>query len=39
VPRADQLSEADFNFITRLSKPFDCTAKVADGKLLVMQSQ
>ena len=39
VPRADQLGESDFNFITRLSKQFDCTAKVADGKLLVMQSQ
>ena len=39
VPRADQLSESDFNFITRLSKQFDCTAKVADGKLLVMPRQ
>ena len=39
VPRADQLAESDFNFITRLSKQFDCTAKVADGKLLVMQRQ
>ena len=39
VPRADQLSESDFNFITRLSKQFDCTAKVADGKLLVMKRQ
>ena len=39
VPRADQLSESDFNFITRLSKQFDCTAKVADGKLLVMQRE
>ncbi|MCH4872865.1 phage late control D family protein [Pseudomonas sp. TMW22091] len=39
VPRADQLSESDFNFITRLAKQYDCTAKVADGKLLVMQRQ
>ena len=39
VPRADQIGESDFNFITRLSKQFDCTAKVADGKLLVMQRQ
>lgn len=39
VPRADQLGESDFNFITRLSKQFDCTAKVADGKLLVMPRQ
>ena len=39
VPRADQLSESDFNFITRLAKQYDCTAKVADGKLLVMRRQ
>ena len=39
VPRADQLSESDFNFITRLAKQYDCTAKVADGKLLVLQRQ
>ena len=39
VPRADQLSESDFNFITRLAKQYDCTAKVADGKLLVMPRQ
>lgn len=39
VPRADQLSESDFNFITRLAKQYDCTAKVGDGKLLVMPRQ
>ncbi|WP_249584689.1 phage late control D family protein [Pseudomonas viridiflava] len=39
VPRADQLNESDFNFITRLAKKHDCTAKVADGKLLVMPRQ
>lgn len=39
VPRADQLSESDFNFITRLAKLHDCTAKVGDGKLLVMPRQ
>lgn len=39
VPRADQLNELDFNFITHLAKQYDCTAKVADGKLLVMQRQ
>ena len=39
VSRADQLSESDFNFITRLARLYDCTAKVADGKLLVMQRQ
>jgi phage protein D len=39
VPRADQLNESDYNFITRLAKQYDCTAKVADGKLLVMPRQ
>jgi phage protein D len=39
VPRIDQLNESDFNFITRLAKKHDCTAKVADGKLLVMPRQ
>ena len=36
VSRADQLSESDFNFITRLARQYDCTAKVADGRLLVL---
>ncbi|PPK37543.1 late control protein [Pseudomonas laurylsulfatiphila] len=39
VPRMDQLNESDFNFITRLAKKHDCTAKVADGKLLVLPRQ
>ena len=39
VPRADQLNESDFNFITRLARQYDCTAKIADGKLLVLQRQ
>lgn len=39
VPRVDQLSESDFNFITRLARQYDCTAKVADNKLLVMRRQ
>ena len=39
VPRADQLGESDFNFVTRLARQHDCTAKVADGKLIVMQRQ
>ncbi len=39
VPRVDQLGESDFNFITRLAKQYDCTAKVADGKLLVLPRQ
>lgn len=36
VPRADQIKESDYHFITRLARQFDCTAKVADGKLLVL---
>lgn len=39
VVRADQLHESDFSFITRLAKQYDATAKVADGKLMVMQRQ
>ncbi|MCU1722443.1 phage late control D family protein [Pseudomonas sp. 5P_5.1_Bac1] len=39
VPRADQLNESDFNFITRLAGKHDCTAKVAEGKLLVLPRQ
>ncbi len=39
VPRVDQLNESDFNFITRLAGKHDCTAKLADGKLLVMPRQ
>jgi phage protein D len=39
VPRVDQFNESDFNFITRLAKQYDCTAKVGDGKLLVLPRQ
>lgn len=39
VPRVDQRDESDFNFITRLAKQYDCTAKVASGKLLVLPRQ
>lgn len=39
VPRIDQLNESDFNFITRLARQYDCTAKVGDGKLLVLPRQ
>lgn len=39
VPRIDQLGESDFNFMTRLARQYDCTAKVADGKLLVLPRQ
>ncbi|ERK98356.1 hypothetical protein O999_16010 [Pseudomonas putida LF54] len=39
VPRVDQRNESDFNFVTRLAKQYDCTAKVANGKLLVLPRQ
>ncbi|MBT1262496.1 late control protein [Pseudomonas sp. VS40] len=39
VARADQLHESDFSFVTRLAKQYDCTAKVGDGKLMVIQRQ
>ncbi|WP_295485027.1 contractile injection system protein, VgrG/Pvc8 family [uncultured Pseudomonas sp.] len=39
VPRVDQRNESDFNFMTRLAKQYDCTAKVANGQLLVMPRQ
>jgi len=39
IPRIDQFNESDFNFITRLGRLFDCTAKVANGALLVMPRQ
>ena len=39
VLRIDQLNESDFNFITRLARQYDCTAKVAEGKLLVLPRQ
>ncbi|MFS1288532.1 phage late control D family protein [Pseudomonas piscis] len=39
VLRVDQLNESDFNFITRLARQYDCTAKVAEGKLLVLPRQ
>lgn len=39
VARVDQRNESDFNFITRLARQYDCTAKVGDGQLLVMPRQ
>ncbi|WP_406821518.1 phage late control D family protein [Pseudomonas sp. KnCO4] len=39
LPRVDQRNESDFNFVTRLAKQYDCTAKVAEGRLVVMQRQ
>lgn len=39
VPRIDQFNESDFHFITRLAKQYDCTAKVGEGKLLVLPRQ
>jgi len=39
VERIDQRNESDYNFVTRLAKQYDCTAKVAESKLLVMPRQ
>ncbi|UVL18175.1 phage late control D family protein [Pseudomonas sp. B21-023] len=39
VPRVDQYSESDFNFVTRLARQHDCTAKLANGQLLVLPRQ
>lgn len=39
VPRVDQYNESDFNFITRLARQYDCTAKLGDGQLLVLPRQ
>lgn len=39
VERVDQRNESDYNFVTRLAKQYDCTAKVAESKLLVMPRQ
>ena len=39
VLRVDQFNESDFNFITRLAKQYDCTAKIAGGTLLVLPRQ
>ena len=39
VPRVDQFRESDFNFITRLARQYDSTAKLANGQLLVLPRQ
>ncbi|CAM4057434.1 putative baseplate hub protein [Pseudomonas reidholzensis] len=39
VERIDQYSESDFNFITRLARLHDCTAKLANSQLLVLPRQ
>ncbi|MBD9579532.1 phage late control D family protein [Pseudomonas sp. BGr12] len=39
IARADQINESDYHFITRLARQYDCTAKIADLKLLVMPRQ
>ncbi|MBV4533261.1 late control protein [Pseudomonas sp. SWRI107] len=39
IPRIDQYSESDFNFITRVARLHDCTAKLANGQLLVLPRQ
>ena len=39
IPRVDQLNESDYNFITRLARQYNCTAKIGDGNLLVLPRQ
>lgn len=39
IARVDQFNESDFNFITRLARQYDCTAKIGDGNLLVLPRQ
>jgi len=39
IPRVDQLNESDFNFVTRIAVQYGCTAKIADGALLVLPRQ
>ena len=39
VPRLDQMSESDINLITRLAQEYNCTAKIANGVLLVLPRQ
>lgn len=39
VERVDQLRESDYHFITRLARRYDCTAKLAAGRLVVLPRQ
>ncbi|MCP1652627.1 phage late control D family protein [Pseudomonas nitroreducens] len=39
IVRADQINESDYHFITRLARQYDCTAKIAEMKLLVIPRQ
>lgn len=39
VPRLDQMCESDMNLITRLARDYNCTAKIANGALLVLPRQ
>jgi len=39
IPRVDQRDESDFNFLTRIAIQYGCTAKIADGALLVLPRQ
>lgn len=39
VPRLDQMCESDMNLITRLARDHNCTAKIANGALLVLPRQ
>lgn len=39
VVRVEQIRESDFHFVTRLARQHDCTAKLANGSLLVQPRQ
>lgn len=39
VARIDQLGESDYHFVTRLARLYNCTAKLANGNLLVLPRQ
>ncbi|KSP88622.1 late control protein [Pseudomonas aeruginosa] len=36
ISRVDQINESDYHFVTRLARQYDCTAKLAEGMLLVL---
>lgn len=35
----DQVNESDYHFVTRLARQYDCTAKLAEGMLMVLPRQ
>ncbi|HDQ4605719.1 phage late control D family protein [Pseudomonas aeruginosa] len=39
IARVDQVNESDYHFVTRLARQYDCTAKLAEGMLMVLPRQ